>query len=330
MKTEYVILGFAIVFLVSGVTAFSGLFDEHISDAIFINPAPSSLTGGNSISEISIDLELEAGYTLLDEHGKNEVVGSTYEEIWEVGGIQTLLTSPSTLIVTTSGNDNGNSSTGARNVILEGLNGTYHLISANVTTNASVPQTSSESFIRIFRIYVDNVGALNWNENSIDITATTGGSNQGHIQPTEGESEKTQSVLTKVIPLMISDYSSLDMDRIVELRRDPSIVEFRRTIKKISDEIKDVEDVDSYIMQIWTRELLDDIERLAPASRTSYVLNTIIDLAVSLPVVPIPEIITLQMLAGLAKMAFDKSKEHDEMVDHTKSLSHFCSELRTR
>lgn len=192
MKTEYVILSVAIVFLVGGVTAFSGIFDEHISDAIFINPAPSSLTGGNAINEVSINLGLEFGYTLLDEHGKNEAVGTTYEEIWENGGVMTLLSSASTMIVTTSGNDNGVSSTGARTVIIEGLNGTYYKIEETITTNAASPVTTSEEFLRVFRIYVDDVGSLNWNENSIDITATDGGSNQGHIQPNEGESEKTQ------------------------------------------------------------------------------------------------------------------------------------------
>lgn len=143
------------------------------------------------------------------------------------------------------------------------------------------------------------------------------------------EQDKTPLVLTKIIPLMVPDYSSLNIERIIELRKEPSILEFRKTITNISDEIKGVSDIDSYIFSLWTQELLDDIERLAPKSRSKYVINSIIDLGVSVPVTPVPEIALLQLIAGLAKMVYEKSKEYEEIVDHNKSLSHFCSELRT-
>lgn len=139
---------------------------------------------------------------------------------------------------------------------------------------------------------------------------------------------KTQETLSKVIPFMVSDYSSLSLDKIVELRNESSIVEFRNVINQISEKINETDDIDSYVAGLWTRELLDDINEHAPQSVTRYILSTFIDLAVSIPAIPVPEIASIQLLAALAKLIYDKMEESKAMNQYDTSLSHFCSELR--
>ena len=105
-------------------------------------------------------------------------------------------------------------------------------------------------------------------------------------------------------------------------------MEFRKTITKISNEIQKVEDIDSFIHSLWSNELLTDMERLAPKSRTKFVLNTILDMGLSIPVTGSPGISLLQLLGAAVKLAYDTDKEYKDRKQHQKSLTHFCSELR--
>jgi len=172
----------ASVFVVIGGLLFVGI-DE--GDSV-------NLPMSSSINELEIALGLEPNYLIVDKFGRNPDVDTGYEDIWNDGGVITFLSSPSTLTVTTTGNDNGASSTGARIITIEGLDENWNTQSANVTTNASVPQTTSENWLRVNRAYVAEAGTLLTNENDVIITATTGGSIQAHILADEGQTMKTQ------------------------------------------------------------------------------------------------------------------------------------------
>jgi hypothetical protein len=130
---------------------------------------------------------------------------------------------------------------------------------------------------------------------------------------------KTQETLSTVIPFWVSDYSSLSLDKIVELRDESSIVEFRNVINRISEKIKDLDedDIKSYVATLWNKELLDDMNKYAPQSATRFILSAIMDLAAaSMPVI------------STAKFIYDKWKEGKAISQYKASLSHFCSELR--
>lgn len=145
------------------------------------------------------------------------------------------------------------------------------------------------------------------------------------------EGNTAQETLSIVIPFMVSDYSSLSLDKIVELRNESSIVEFRNVINRISEKVSKFDDADdlvSYVARLWNNELSDDMTAHAPESATRYILSTIIDLAVSIPAVPIPEIASIQLFAALAKLIYDTWEEGKTMKHYDTSLSHFCSELR--
>lgn len=143
------------------------------------------------ISELSIALELEPSYSLVDKFGKNPDVDTSYEDIWNDGGVQTLLTTPSTLTVTSTGVDT-DGDTGARILTIQGLDANWNLQSANVTLNSTTPPVTPETWLRVNRAFVATAGTGLTNANDITITATTGGSIQAHILADEGQTQKTQ------------------------------------------------------------------------------------------------------------------------------------------
>jgi hypothetical protein len=169
----------ASVFVVIGGLLFLG-YEE--GESIGIPPR-------TDISPLSIHLDLEPSYTINDKFGKNTDVGDSWEDIWNTGGTITLLTSPSTFTVTSTGVDTSGG-TGARAIVLEGLDSTWAAQSVTVTLDSTTPPVTAETWLRLNRAYVTDVGSGGVNANDIIITATTGGSTQGGILAGEGQTQK--------------------------------------------------------------------------------------------------------------------------------------------
>ncbi len=156
-----------------------------IVEATYISVPPS---GSQDPSFDNISLGLISGYTTVDKFGKNSDVDTSVEDVWNDGGVRTELSSASTMIVTSSGSDTSGGS-GANTVIIYGLDGNYDEVTETVTLNAASPQTTTNSFVWINRILVDESGSSDVNENDITVTATTGGSTQAHILASEGQTQ---------------------------------------------------------------------------------------------------------------------------------------------
>ena len=180
------------------------------SDPVTALPITIPPVNNGNISDLSVYLGLSPGYSLIDKFGKNDDVDTSFEDIWNDGGVLTLLNSSSTMIITTTGQDT-NGGTGAHTITISGLNGTYYAIEETVTLNAGSPPTTNESFIRINRAFVVDSGSSLTNENDIVITATTGGSVQGNIQSGEGQTQKTQYTIPEGFTgYLISGYFTTD------------------------------------------------------------------------------------------------------------------------
>ncbi len=133
----------------------------------------------------------QTNYSQEQKFGFNTDINGTFEDIWSTGGNITFLTSASTITVTSTGNDTVGG-TGARYIRIEGLDNDYKQITERVELDSTTPQVTSQSFLRINRAYVQEVGTLGENENLISMTATTGGSVQADIEAGSGQTEKTQ------------------------------------------------------------------------------------------------------------------------------------------
>jgi hypothetical protein len=117
---------------------------------------------------------LVPGYSSFSLFGYNPDLDQTEESVWPDGGTVPHPTSASQLtIVSTSINDDGSpAGTGARTVYIEGLNGTYEVVSETVVMNGTTGVTTSNSYMYVNQFYVVTVGS--GGVNAGEITAKVG------------------------------------------------------------------------------------------------------------------------------------------------------------
>jgi hypothetical protein len=99
---------------------------------------------------------------------------TTSETIWSVGGLYSFPAAASVLTVVSSDADDASGDTGARTVVIEGLDANYAEISVTVTMNGTTPvSTTGYSFLRVNRAYVATAGSSSANEGTITIANST-------------------------------------------------------------------------------------------------------------------------------------------------------------
>ena len=99
--------------------------------------------------------------------GQNAVVGNSVETIWSQGGLYSYPPSATTMTVSSSNTNDTSAGTGARTVLISGLDGDYDEISETITLNGQTAVTTTNSFLRVNRAIV--------------LTAGSGGVNAGII-----------------------------------------------------------------------------------------------------------------------------------------------------
>ena len=111
------------------------------------------------------------GTTAWNKFGYNTNVGTGYEVIWENGGSYTgWLTAAGTVSVTSTSANDTSTGTHARKIVIEGLDASFNEVSETITLSGGTPSVGTQSFIRVFRAYVTDVGAYdNTNEGNIVI-----------------------------------------------------------------------------------------------------------------------------------------------------------------
>ena len=111
------------------------------------------------------------GAYLVHKFGSNKAIGTTWSTITTSGVYQTPTTAQSLEIVSDNINDTFTGS-GARTVIVEGLDSNWDLIKETVNMNGIVPVTLSNQFMRVFRMRVSSSGTY---------SGLVGGSHSGNI-----------------------------------------------------------------------------------------------------------------------------------------------------
>lgn len=103
-----------------------------------------------------------------------DVDAGVAEDVWEQGGILARLISAETMnIVSTSTDDDGDPvGSGARTVLISGLNGTFDPVSEVVTLNGTSNVLTSNSYIRVRQLLALTADLASTNTNKGIITAT--------------------------------------------------------------------------------------------------------------------------------------------------------------
>lgn len=110
---------------------------------------------------------LSPSYKQVYKFGTNSSVGNSIETIWQQGGLYSYPPSASTMTVSSSDVNDTSAGTGARTVLISGLDASYNEASETITLNGQTAVTTVNTYIRVNRAIV--------------LTAGSGGANAGNI-----------------------------------------------------------------------------------------------------------------------------------------------------
>ena len=131
-------------------------------------------------------------YSNNNKFGYNIAIGTSQEEIWNVGGLEAYLSTAERMnIVSTSTNDDGDpAGTGARTLTIFGLDNDWMEINETKTLNGQTNVLTDNSYLRVFRMVVNTAGSTGSNVGTITATAQTAGTVHGQINPTDNQTLK--------------------------------------------------------------------------------------------------------------------------------------------
>ena len=102
---------------------------------------------------------LSPSYKEVYKFGSNATVGNTLETIWEEGGLYAYPASASTMTVSSSDTNDTSAGTGARTVLISGLDASYNEASETIILDGQTAVTTVNTYIRMNRAIVLTAGS---------------------------------------------------------------------------------------------------------------------------------------------------------------------------
>jgi hypothetical protein len=109
--------------------------------------------------------------------GANGTVGTSLETVWVGSSLYTFPASATTTTVSSSSADDASAGTGARTVLVEGLNASYEAVSETASLNGQTGVTLTNQYLRVNKLTVLTAGSGGTSAGSIYVgtgTVTTG------------------------------------------------------------------------------------------------------------------------------------------------------------
>ncbi len=124
------------------------------------------------VNDLYVGSDRIQGHSVVHKYGHNLDVNNSYETVWSTGGEYSYLTSPTVLKISSGNTNDTSSGTGARTVLVQGLNADYGEIEEIVTLNGQTAVNTSKEYFRVFRMIIQTTGS--GKENAGIIYAGTG------------------------------------------------------------------------------------------------------------------------------------------------------------
>lgn len=118
-------------------------------------------------NDLWIASDEQHGYKVIHKFGHNLLVNETWETIWSVGGEYSFIGDATILKISSTDADDDDGDTGARTVLVEGLDANYNEISEVVTLNGQTAVNTTNTYKRVHRMIVQSVGSSGYNEGII-------------------------------------------------------------------------------------------------------------------------------------------------------------------
>jgi hypothetical protein len=117
------------------------------------------------------------GYEKITIFGDNEDIDTATvpETIWEKGGAYTWPTSATQVDVTSTSTNDTNGGSGARTLLIQGLNSDFEKISETIILEGTDTVTTTKSFLRLNKVVVLTAGSNGTNAGDIEGVPTGGG-----------------------------------------------------------------------------------------------------------------------------------------------------------
>jgi len=140
-----------------------------------VNP----ITGGSTVDDIPFYLAVQQGkvpgYSMVNKFGYNSSIGSgAFETIWETGDDYPWQSTAVTVDVVSDDTNDDVAGTGARTLKIQGLDSSYNLVEETVDMDGTTTVTTTQTFLRVFRMSVETAGTSGNNIGNISVTYTGG------------------------------------------------------------------------------------------------------------------------------------------------------------
>ena len=164
----------------------------------------SNLTYTANLKE-KVALGLVEGWTGFRKFGMNDAVASgTPEEMWPIGTPRVLQTSAFVASAVSDDAADATGGTGLLTLTIEGLDSNYLEVSETVAMNGITPVTTTQTFLRINRVYGATGGTAESNVGAITISLN--GEAQAFLEPGEGQTHQTQYTVPAGKTIMVTSF----------------------------------------------------------------------------------------------------------------------------
>ena len=157
----------------NGSTAQSNLY---IESALRTNAENIRFNDGGAllVSDFKTEVAQEkvSNYSINTKFGRNpdSDTGTTPETIWNLGGVYNGYPSAASIVEINSSSGNDTSAgTGARTLTVKGLDSDFNPIEETVTLNGTTRVNTVNSYIRLFRAYIESAGSGGTNAGDINV-----------------------------------------------------------------------------------------------------------------------------------------------------------------
>jgi len=140
-----------------------------------------------------------AGHSAVNKFGHNEAVPTPGADIWAGGGTYTFYpTTGQAMQVSSTSPLDTLTGTGARTLIVYGLNSSWHEVSETVNLNGTTPAILNNTYIRMYRAVVLYVGTSESNVGGISVEEQGGaGSTGAFIEAGDGQTQQAIYTIPK-------------------------------------------------------------------------------------------------------------------------------------
>lgn len=151
-------------------------------------------TGRDGFQNIPFKIRAALGqfprYSTNNKFGYNNAVGTSQEEIWNSGGVESYLSSAERMNIASTDADDASGDTGANTLTIYGLDNDWIEVNETITMNGTTNVLTTNSYIRVLRMIVNTAGSSGHNEGVITATAQTSMTVHGQINATDNQTLK--------------------------------------------------------------------------------------------------------------------------------------------